>query len=151
MDIDAIYKDSKLYKVNTPFPHGGDSKFTIPEGFNGVAVLYEQEDSPSLSADMSAFLGKVIEAGMKLNPAHVLIANTCYTDASLQKLSEKAKASVVVIFGLRWLAQLNNANITKNEIVKLYGMKVLVTDPLDVINTDDAAKKAFWVQLKKIL
>ena len=30
-------------------------------------------------------------------------------------------------------------------------MKVLATDTLDVINANDAAKKAFWVELKKIL
>ena len=151
MDIDAIYKDSKLYKVNQAFPHCGDTAFSIPDGFNGVAVLYENEDSAALSDDQSAFLTRVIEGGMKLKPAHVLRANMCYTDVSLQKLAEHAKAHVVIIFGLRWLDTLNNANISKNEVVKLYGMKVLVTDPIDVMNTNDAAKKAFWVELKKIL
>jgi hypothetical protein len=151
MDIDAIYKDSKLYKVNQLFPHSAGSAFSIPDGFNGVAVLYENEDSAVLGEDQSAFLYKVIEAGMRLKPAHVLVSNMCYTDVSLQKLAEHAKAHVVIIFGLRWLENLNNANISKNEVVKLFGMKVLVTDALDVINANDAAKKAFWVQLKKIL
>jgi hypothetical protein len=100
---------------------------------------------------MAVFLGKVIEGGMKLNPAEVLTANMCYTDASLQKLAEQANAKVVIIFGVKWLSGLKNANIMKNEIVKLYGMKVLVTDTVDMINTNDAAKKAFWVQLKRLL
>jgi hypothetical protein len=122
-----------------------------PVVFSGVAVLYEYEPDGKLPEAMAVFLGKVIEGGMKLDPAQVLTANLCYSDVSLQKLSEQVKAKVVVIFGTRWLDGLHNANILKNEIVKLYGMKVLVTDTLDVINTNDAAKKAFWVQLKKIV
>jgi hypothetical protein len=116
-----------------------------------MAILYEYEPAAKLPEDMAAFLGKVIEGGMKLDSATVLIANMCHTNASLRKLSDEARAKVVIIFGMKWLNGLHNANIMKNEIVKLYGMRVLVTDTLDIINTNDAAKKAFWVELRKLV
>jgi hypothetical protein len=149
MELSAIYKESKLYKVS-PDAHSGDAALVIPAGFDGTVVLYENEADIALSPDMSSFLSKVIEAGMKLNPAQVLTANMNHTDVTLQKLSEHVKAKTVVIFGTNWLATLKNANIQRNEIVKLYGMKILITDTLEIINSDDAAKKAFWVQLKKL-
>lgn len=150
MELTSIYKENKLYKISRPFEGNEKEQMMIPEGFGGVAVLYEYEDGSRLTDDMSTFLGKVIEGGMKLEPAKVLTANMCYTNLSLQKLSELARAKVVVIFGVSWLNELKNANILKNEIVKLYGMKVLITDTLEVINTNDVAKKAFWLELKKI-
>jgi len=150
MDVSKIYKENKLYKISETFEHQERAQLAVPEGFSGVATIYEYEPADKLSDELSAFLRKFIEGGMKLDPAKVLTANMCYTDSSLRKLSEQAKAKIVVIFGLKWLDGLHNANIRKNEIVKLYGMKVLVTDSLDVINTSDAAKKAFWVELKKI-
>lgn len=151
MDLLTIYKENKLYKVSKPFQQLATGQITVPSGFKGMAVIYEYEQAANLPDDMAIFLGKVIEGGMKLDPATVLTANMCYTDASLQKLSEQAKARTVIIFGMKWLNGLHNANILKNEIVRLYGMKVLVTDTLDIINTNDAAKKAFWVELKKLV
>jgi len=151
MDIGMIYKEHKLYKINGPFQHSEKAPFTIPEGYNGVSILYEYEAAAALPDDLSAFLVRFMEGGMKLAPAQVLTANMCYTGVSLQKLAEQSKSKVAVIFGLQWLDTLKNANISKNEIVKLYGMKVLVTDALEVINTNDAAKKAFWSALKKLL
>jgi hypothetical protein len=150
MDVSTIYKENKLYRISETFEHQQGTQLTVPEGFSGVATIYEYEPADKLSDDLSAFLRKFIEGGMKLDPDKVLSANLCYTDVSLRKLSEQAKAKIVVIFGLKWLDNLHNANIRKNEIVKLYGMKVLVTDSLDIINTSDIAKKAFWVELKKI-
>ncbi len=151
MDISNIYKGNKLYRISKPFQDTAKTELNVPEAFAGVVVLYEYETVAILPTETAVFLGKVIEGGMKLSPATVLTANLCYMDMSLQKLAEQVKAKVVIIFGVKWLHELKNANIEKNEIVKLYGMKVLVTDPLDIINTNDAAKKAFWLQLKKIL
>ena len=151
MDIRALYKEHKLYRISAPSEAHEIAPLSVPEGFKGVSVLYEYAPGASLPDDMSLFLSRVIEGGMKLSPSEALIANICYTDASLQKLAEQARAKVVIIFGTHWLDSLHNANISKNEVVKLYGMKVLVTDALDVINSNDAAKKAFWVQLKKII
>lgn len=151
MEVNSIYKENKLYKITEPFQHFKKARFTIPTGYNGVSVLYEYEAADKLPDDMAGFLARVIEGGMKLDPAHVLTANLCYSDVTLQKLAEQAKSKVAVIFGLQWMNDLKNINIRKNQIVKLYGMKILVTDTLDVINSNDAAKKAFWVELKKIL
>jgi hypothetical protein len=150
MDVSTIYKENRLYKISETFEHQERAQLAVPEGFSGVATIYEYEPADKLSDELSAFLRKFIEGGMKLDPDKVLSANMCYSDASLRKLSEHAKAKIVVIFGLKWLDSLHNANIRKNEVVKLYGMKVLVTDSLEIINTSDAAKKAFWVELKKI-
>ena len=151
MVVNSIYKDNKLVVIKEPFQHTEKSPFTIPEGYKGVTILYEYEEAAKLPDDMATFLSRVIEGGLKLDPAQVLTANLCHSDVTLQKLAEQAKSKVVVIFGLQWLDSLKNANIRKNQIVKLYGMKVLATDTLDVINTNDTAKKAFWVELKKVL
>jgi len=151
MDISTLYKEHKLYHISAPFEAHDRAPLSVPEGFKGVSVLYEYEPAAGLPDDMALFLSRVIEGGMKLSPADVLTANICYTNASLQKVAELAHDRVAIVFGTKWLDSLHNANISKNEIVKLYGMKVLVTDTLDVINTNDAAKKAFWVQLKKIV
>ena len=150
MELTTLYKDNKLYRISKPFAEHQTEQLMIPEGYGGTVILYEYEAESKLPEDMEVFMGKVIEAGMKLKPRDVLSANLCFTDVTLQKLSDEAKAKVVIIFGQKWLNELHNANILKNEIVKLYGMKVLITDTLDVINTNDAAKKAFWLQLKKI-
>ena len=151
MNVTDIYKDTKIYELSKPFGDMDKAPISIPTGFSGVSVLYEYEPDTVLPNELNVFLGKVIEGGMKLDPATVLTANFCYTDVSLQKLAEHARSKIVIIFGLKWLNELKNANIRKNEIVKLYGMKILITDTLDVINANDAAKKAFWVELKKIL
>jgi hypothetical protein len=149
MDISTIYKEHKLYKVETGQLLGPQPKFDIPADFNGVSVLYEYVAQKELPAEMVSFIAKVIEGGMKLDPAKVLIANMNHSNVSLAKLAE-ANAKTVVIFGLQWLEGLHNANIRKNEIVKLYGMKVLMTDTLDIIDSNGAAKKAFWAELKKL-
>ena len=151
MNVTDIYKDTKIYELSKPFGGMDKAPMSMPAVFSGVSILYEYEPAPSLPDDLNVFLGKVIEGGMKLDPANILTANFCYTDVSLQKLAEQVRSKIVIIFGLKWLNELKNANIRKNEVVKLYGMKVLITDTLDVINTNDAAKKAFWVELKKIL
>jgi hypothetical protein len=151
MEISQIYKDTKLYKISGPFDGLGKAAVSVPEGFAGVSVLYEHEGSAILPDDLVVFLARVIEGGMKLGPATVLTANLCYTDTTLRKLSEQVKSKVVIVFGLTWLSELKNARIRKNQAVSLYGMKVLFTDTLDIINTNDAAKKAFWVELKKVV
>ena len=151
MDVSNIYNETKLYHISSPFQGLAERPMSLPEDFSGVSVLYEYESAPALPDDQAAFLARVIDGGMKLTPSTVLTANLCYTHVSLQKLAEQAISKTVIIFGLKWLDQLKNANIRKNEVVKLYGMKVLFTDTLDIINSNDAAKKAFWVELKKIL
>ena len=151
MEVNSIYKDNKLVVIKEPFQHSEKVGYIIPDGYKGVSILYEYDETAKLPDDMAGFLTRVIEGGLKLDPTQVLTANLCYSDVTLQKLAEQAKSKVVVIFGIQWLYSLKNANIRKNQVVKLYGMKVLATDTLDVINTNDAAKKAFWVELKKIL
>jgi hypothetical protein len=150
MDVTSIYKGSKLYTVAKVFDSSSKTEFLIPKNFNGVSVLYEYEAAEALPDSLSGFLDKVLEGGMRQDPARILSANMCYTNVSLQKLAEQARATTVVIFGRKWLNSLKNANIDKNEIVKLFGMKVLITDTLEVISIDDTAKKAFWLQLKKL-
>jgi hypothetical protein len=150
MDISTIYTGNKLYKITAPAVTSGGSDLKAPIGFNGLAILYEYEADSVMPSDMAAFLEKVIAGGMKLDPADVFTANLCYSNASLQKVADNLKAKTIIIFGLKWLNGLQNANIRKNEIVKLYGMKLLVTDSLDIINTNEVAKKAFWAELKKI-
>jgi len=151
MDVDAIYKGNKLYKIGAPFKHFEKTGYIVPENYNGVSILYEYETAAALPDDLAAFLVRFTEGGMKLSPSQVLTANMCYTDISLQKLAEQHKSRAAVIFGLQWLEGLKNTHIRRNQMVKLYGMNVLVTDTLDVINTNDAAKKAFWAELKKLL
>jgi hypothetical protein len=150
MDLSTIYKGTKLYNIATPFGQKDGAAPVRPEGFSGVSILYEYEDAPALPGDMATFVSRVIEGGMKLEPAKVLTANLCHADISLQKLSEEMGTKTLVIFGTEWMGSLHNAHLRKNQIVKLFGMKVLVTDTLDVINTNDAAKKAFWGELKKL-
>jgi hypothetical protein len=149
MNIDAIYTDSKLYHIQRTQPLG-QTDFALPAKFSGIAALYEC-DTELLPEAMATFLRRVVEGGMKHDPDTVLMANLNFSNVSLSKLAESGAVKVVVIFGQRWLDSLRNANISKNEIVKLYGMKVLVTDSLDVINSQDAAKKAFWAELKKLV
>lgn len=151
MTLGPIYKNLKIYRLEKHLQNSPPEPVKMPEPFNGVAVAYERAEAENLPADMAAYLDRVIEGGMKLDPAHVLKVNLLFHDTSIQKLAEKANARVLVIFGTQWLDHLHHANISKNEIVKLYGMKVLCTDTLQVINTDEAAKKAFWAVLKKVL
>jgi hypothetical protein len=151
MELSPIYTATRLYKIAVPFEGLDKAPVSLPEGFAGVSVLYEYEPSAILPDDLAAFLARVIEGGMKLGASTVLTANLCYTDTSLQKLAEQLKSKVVIVFGLTWLSELKNARIRKNQVVSLYGMKVLFTDTLDIINTNDAAKKAFWVELKKVV
>ncbi len=148
MEINAIYKKDKLYDI--PSPAAKTPAPERPEGYNRVAVLYEYPEAAELPADKVAFLAKVIEAGMKLQPAQTLTANLSHTTLTLQKLAEEYSTQRVVIFGTGWMERLRNAHIDKNDISLLYGMKVLITDPLDTINTNDNAKKIFWNSLKKL-
>lgn len=148
MELTAIYKKDKLYDIPAPAAKGPAP--ALPDGYNRVAVLYEYPEAAALPADKAAFLAKVIEAGMKLQPAQTLTANLSHTALTLGKLAEECATQRVVIFGADWLSHLRNAHIDKNEICQLYGMKVLTTDTLDVINTNDTAKKTFWTQLKRL-
>ena len=148
MELTTIYKKDKLYSIPaTP------AKIPVPEqpaDYNRVAVLYEYPEAADLPADKVAFMSKVIEAGMKLRPAQTLTANLSHSALTLQKLAEEYSTQRVVIFGTGWIEGLRNAHIDKNDISLLYGMKILVTDPLDTINTHDNAKKIFWNSLKKL-
>ncbi|MBS1618248.1 MAG: hypothetical protein JST76_07000 [Bacteroidetes bacterium] len=148
MELSGIYKKDKLYDIHSPAAKIPPPP--IPEGYNRVAVLYEYPEAEELPRDKVAFMAKVIEAGMKLQPAHTLTANLSYSALTLQKLAEEYGTQRVVIFGADWISHLRNAHIDKNEICLLYGMRVLCTDTLDVINANDTAKKNFWGQLKKL-
>ncbi len=148
MELSGIYKKDKLYNIHSPAAK--ISPPPVPEGYNRVAVLYEYPEAEELPQDKVAFMAKVIEAGMKLQPAQTLTANLSYSALTLQKLAEEYGTQRVVIFGTGWMEHLRNAHIDKNDISLLYGMKVLITDPLDTINTNDNAKKTFWGQLKKL-
>lgn len=148
MEISEIYKKDKLYDIPSA---GAKTALPVkPASYNRVAVLYEYPESAELPADKASFMNKIIEAGMKLQPDQTLITNLSHTSLTLQKLSEEYGTQRVVIFGADWIGHLRNAHIDKNEICLLYGMKVLTTDTLDVINTNDGAKKNFWGQLKKL-
>jgi hypothetical protein len=150
MDISTLYKKDRLVKVNEPLASGEKSEVKKPLNFNAVAVLYEYPVADQLPADMDTFLNKVIEAGIKLVPADTIKANLYHSDVTLQKLAEQFGTKKVVIFGTDWMESLKNGHLGKNEICALYGMKVLVTDTLDVINANDNAKKIFWAHLKKM-
>lgn len=148
MELSGIYKKDKLYAIHSPVAKTPAPP--VPEGYNRVAVMYEYPEAEGLPEDKVAFMAKVIEAGMRLQPAHTITANLSYSALTLQKLAEEYNTQRVVIFGADWVSHLRNAHIDKNEICLLYGMKVLCTDTLDVINTNDTAKKNFWGQLKKL-
>lgn len=150
MELSALYKNSKLYNIPANAKSIGSDVVILPESFNGVAVLYEYEQQQQLPEELEVFIGKVISGGMKLDPANTFTANLSFDNNLLRKVAEEGRAKATVVFGLKWLEGLHNPNIGKNDIVKLYGMKVLITDAPDVINTSDTAKKAFWLELKKI-
>ena len=150
MDISEIYRKDRLFNVTSTLSGGKGAEIVQPSGFNGVAVLCEYSEEAALPAEVDAFLNKVIEAGMKLVPAETLKVNLKQTDMTMQRLAEQMGAKKVIIFGTDWMESLKNGHIEKNEICSLFGMKVLVTDPLDVIQTNDNAKKIFWVGLKKM-
>jgi hypothetical protein len=115
-----------------------------------VAVLYEYPSGAELPEDLTAFVGKVIEAGMKLDPASVICANLPYTDLTPQKLAEQRGVKTLVIFGTDWMNSLHNAQLQKNLVIRLFGIKVIITDDLETIRTNDQAKKAFWSELRKL-
>jgi hypothetical protein len=150
MDITSIYKKDKLYKVDPSLTKGQRNEVKIPLNFNNVAILYEYQDSDQLPTEMETFLNKVIEGGMKLNSSETLKANLYHTDITMQRLSEQIGAKKVVVFGTDWMDSLKNGHLEKNLICMLFGMKVLVTDALDEMNTNDNAKKIFWGHLKKM-
>ena len=150
MDISEIYKKDRLFNVTSTLSGKGDAEVARPLNFNGVAVLCEYSQDAVLPTEVDAFLNKVIEAGMKLVPAETLKVNLKHTDMTMQRLAEQIGAKRVIIFGTDWMESLKNGHIEKNEICSLFGMKVLVTDTLDVIQTNDSAKKIFWVGLKKM-
>ena len=150
MDISPIYKKDKLYNVTSTLSRDANNDAILPLDFNGVAVLYEYPAGEKLPVEQDAFLNKVIQGGMKLDPAQTLKANLSHGNTSLQKLSEQLGAKKVVIFGSDWIDGLRNGHFEKNLICSLFGMKVLATDTLDVISANDNAKKIFWVSLKKM-
>ncbi|MCW3125023.1 MAG: hypothetical protein JWO03_681 [Bacteroidetes bacterium] len=150
MDLSTLYKKDRLVQVTEPLAKGEKSEVKKPLNFNGVAVLYEFQASTELPAEQEAFLNKIIEGGLKMIPTETVKANLCHADVTLQKLAEQIGAKKVVLFGTEWIEGLKNSHINKNEICLLYGMKVLVTDTLDVISSNDNAKKIFWGHLKKM-
>ena len=150
MDISSLYKKDKLYKVSPSLSQGDKTEIKIPLNSNGVAILYEYQVTDQLPAEIDAFLNKVIEGGMKLLPTETLKTNLYYSDATMQRLSEQIGAKKVVVFGTDWMNGLKNGHLEKNVICMLFGMKVLFTDTLEEINTNDNAKKIFWGHLKKM-
>ena len=150
MDISEIYRKDRLFNVTSTLSCKGDTEVVRPLNFNGVAVLCEYSQEAVMPEEVDAFLNKVIEAGMKLMPSDTLKVNLKHTDMTMQRLAEQMWAKKVIVFGTDWMESLRNGHIEKNEICSLFGMKVLVTDTLEVIQTNDNAKKIFWVALKKM-
>lgn len=151
MEIAEIYKGTKLYQIVDTNAEKGYKDIHLPAVFNGMAVLYEPIAGADISADMLAYLNKIIEGGMKVDPAQTLVVNLAAYDLTLQQLAEHIKAKRVVIFGTRWATGLLNTQLVKNELVHFYGMRVLITDTVDVIQSNETAKKQFWSELKALL
>ena len=146
MDLTTLYRGTKLYSI----ADDRSQRSASPEMTADVAVLYEHPSGAELPEDLTTFVGKVIEAGMKLDPASVICANLSYTDLTPQKLAEQCGVKTLVIFGTDWMNGLHNAQLQKNQVIRLFGIKVMITDDLETIRTNDLAKKAFWSELKKI-
>jgi hypothetical protein len=69
---------------------------------------------------------------------------------SLGNLQNEYKPQAVLIFGDVNISR-NISKLKKNFVYELSGVKIISTDSLDTLMKNDAAKKALWIALKKML
>ena len=147
MELSSIYKDTKLYQI-AESNHSDKEPFSLPTSYNGIAIFYKYTTAKELPEELNAFLTKILELGLKVNPAECLMANLDCTAITIQQLAEMSANKMVVIFGMEWVNSLHNIKAVKNKSLKLFGIKVLPTDTLAEVQSNEEAKKQFWVQLK---
>lgn len=149
MELISIYKGTKLYQISEA-KKGDKEPIQLPNSYNGIAILYENTAAKELPDELIGFLEKILELGLKVNPAECMLINRCYATISIQQLAETMGTKKLVLFGMDWATEQNNMKWVKNKVVKLYGIKVLPTDKLAVIQSNEESKKQFWLQLKEI-
>ena len=147
MELANLYKGTKLYQI-ADVKIGDNEPISLPNPYNGIAILYEYNTAKALPEALNEFLTKILELGLKVNPTECLVANLDYTAITIQQLAEMSATKLVVIFGMDWVNSLHNIKAVKNKSLSLYGIKVLPSDTLAVIQSNEEAKKQFWVQLK---
>ena len=114
-----------------------------------AVVLYDQP-LEELPIGMKEMLDKLIQA-CQFKPEETLYWNARFIPGiSLGNLQNEYKPQAVLIFGDVNISR-NISKLKKNFVYELSGVKIISTDSLDTLMKNDAAKKALWIALKKML
>ncbi len=114
------------------------------------AIVVYDLPNETLQQPLQEMLVKLIQA-CKFKPEETIYINARFNpDVSLSNLQNKFNPVTILAFGDVPLSR-NLSKLKKNFAYDLNGVKVLNTDNMETLVKNDAAKKALWGVLKKML
>jgi hypothetical protein len=141
---ELLYNKQKVYHVQDGVAT------TISKTNLRKAVIVYDLPTETLQQPLQEMLDKLIQA-CKFKPEETIYLNARFTtDTSLGALQNKYNPVAVLVFGDVPISR-NLAKLKKNFAYDLNGVKVVNTDSMEVLVKNDAAKKALWGVLKKML
>jgi len=125
------------------------TKTTIEKSLRKAVIVFDV--TPEIIAPaMTEMLDKLIQA-CRFKPEETIYLNARFaSDVSLITLQNTYQPDVVLIFGDVVISR-NLTKLRKNFPYELNGVKIVNAESMELLLKNDAAKKALWGVLKKML
>lgn len=142
---DLLFNKQKVFSLNVSV----NQTITEPNLKKRAVVIFDQP-TETLPAAVKEMLDKLIQA-CKFKAEETVYVNAHFEPGiSLGKIQNEYSPSVVLVFGEINISR-NIIRLKKNFVYELNSVKIVNTEGLDVLVKNDAAKKALWGILKKML
>lgn len=141
---ELLFNKQKVFHLNV-------NTETVPTTANlRKAVVVFNQPFETLPAPLKEMLDKLIQACKFTAEETVYINTHLNPDTTLGKIQNEYNPEAVLVFGEVELSR-NLTKLKRNLVYELNGVKIVNAEGLDVLVKNDAAKKALWAVLKKML
>ena len=141
---DILFNKQKVFQI-----HHSVTNTITNINIRKAVIVYDMptEVLPSATKEM---LDKLTQA-CQFKPEETVYLNAHFTDdISLGEIQNQYKPTAVLVFGDVSISR-NLSKLKRNYAYEFSGTKVLNAESLDTLVKNDAAKKALWLVLKKML
>jgi hypothetical protein len=141
---DLLFNKQKVFHLSNSVLN------TITNTDKRSAVIIYDLPAEVLPAPLKEMLDKLIQA-CQFKPEGTIYLNARFSaDVSLGHLQNTYNPTMILVFGEPTISR-NLPKLKKNFPYELSGVKILNAESLEALSKNDAAKKALWGVLKKML
>jgi hypothetical protein len=141
---DLLFGKQKVFHINDSV------STTITKANKRNAVIVYDYAAEVLPQPVKEMLDKLVQA-CQFKPEQTIYLNARFTgDVSLGHLQNTYSPTMILIFGDVNVSR-NLSKLKRNFAYDLSGVKIVNTEGLETLLKNDAAKKALWGVLKKML